>query len=170
MEQRQLGGPEIVAVVSLVVFFVATWLPWFGVNVGNRSPGSFAELDLGTANGWDTGLLWSFVPLLLGAGLVALLVLPALSPSVERADLAPVLPLVLGGSAAGLVVVKLLVGTGVRGAEAAAAFGIDLEVNREIGLFVAVLAALGMLAAGALAFRRDAAGPPGPGATPPPPR
>lgn len=170
MEQRPLGVPEIVAVVSLVAFFVATWLPWFGVSAGNGAPGPLPELDLGTANGWDTGLLWSFVPLLLGAGLVTLLVLPVLGTSIERDALPPVLPLVLGGGAAGLVVVKLLIGTGVRGAEAAAAFGIDIDVQREVGLFLAVLASLGMLAAGVLAFRRDAAGPPAHGTTPAPPR
>lgn len=168
MEQKQLGVPEIVALVSLVVFFLATWLPWFGVTVGGDASALAPAIDLGTANGWDTGLLWSFVPLLLGAGLVALLVAPVVSPRTTLPDLPPFLPLALGGTAAALVAIKLLVGTGVRGAEAAEAFGLDIGVNREAGLFLALLATLGMLAAGVLAFRRDE-GPPTHGTTPPQP-
>lgn len=169
MQDQQLGPPEIVAIAAVALFFVATLLPWFGVDVSNDPSGVLTGIDFGTANGWDTGLLWSFVPVLLGGGLLALLLVPRLSPDTALPDLPPFLPLVLGGTAAFLLFVKLLVGTGVRGVAAAEAFGVDVDVTREFGLFLAFLATLGMLAAGVLAFRRDAGAAPAQGIVPPQP-
>lgn len=169
MQDKQLGPPEIVAIASVAVFFVATLLPWFGVSVSNDTSGILTGVDFGTANGWDTGFLWSFVPLLLGAGLLALLLVPRLSPDTALPDLPSFVPLALGGTAAFLLFVKLLIGTSVRGVAAAEAFGVNVDVTRKFGLFVAFLATLGMLAAGVLAFRRDGGSPPAHGNVPPQP-
>lgn len=169
MDDKQLGPPEIIAIVAVAAFFVATLLPWFGVSVSNDSTGILTGADFGTANGWDTGLFWSFIPLLLGAGLLALLLVPRLSPQTTLPDLPPFLPLVLGGAAAFLLFVKLLIGTSVRGVSAAEAFGVNVDVTRRFGLFLAFLATLGMLAAGVLAFQRDAGRPRAHGTVPPQP-
>ena len=169
MDDKQLGPPEILAIASVAVFFVATLLPWFGVSVSNDTSGILTGVDFGSANGWDTGFLWSFVPLLLGAGLLTLLLVPRLSPDTTLPDLPPFLPLVLGGTAAFLLFVKLVIGTSVRGVAAAEAFGVNIDVTRKFGLFLAFLATLGMLAAGVLAFQREAGRPPTQGTVPPQP-
>ena len=106
---------------------------------------------------------------LLGAGLLALLLVPPAVPDTALSDLPPFLCCALGGTAAFLLFVKLLIGTGVRGVAAREAFGVNVDVTRKFGLFLAFLATLGMLTAGILAFQRDGGSPPAHGNVPPQP-
>ena len=170
MDDKKVGPPEIIALASVAVFFIATFLPWFTISVSGDSSGILGGIDFPSANGWDAGFLWSGLPLLLGFAVLALLLLPKVAPDVTLPDLPPFLPLALAGAAAFLVLVKTLIGADVEGAGAAEAFGVSIDVSRSFGIFLAFLATLGMVAAGLLAFRRDGgAPPPTDGTTPPQP-
>ncbi|MBL8776519.1 MAG: hypothetical protein JNK12_11320 [Acidimicrobiales bacterium] len=153
MDDKQVGPPEIIAIASVAVFFIATFLPWFTVSVGGDSSGILSGQDFPSANGWDAGFLWSGLPLLCGFALLALLLLPKFAPDVTLPDLPPFLPLAIAGFAAFLVLVKLLIGADVEGAGAAEAFGLSIDVSRSFGIFLAFLASLGMVAAGFLAMQ-----------------
>ena len=170
MDDKQVGPPEIIAIASVAVFFIATFLPWFTVSVGGDSSGILSGEDFPSANGWDAGFLWSGLPLLLGFALLALLLLPKVAPDVTLPDLPPFLPVAIAGFAAFLVLVKLLIGADVEGAGAAEAFGLSIDVSRSFGIFLAFLATLGMVAAGFLSMQ--ASGKPlggSSGSTPPQP-
>ena len=153
MDDKKLGSPEIIAIASVAVFFIATFLPWFTVSIGGDSSGILSDADFPSANGWDAGFLWSGLPLLLGFALLALLLLPKVAPDVTLPELPPFVPLAVGGFAAFLVLVKILIGADVEGAGAAEAFGVSIDVSRSFGIFLAFLAALGMTAAGFLAMQ-----------------
>ena len=153
MDDKKVGPPEIIAIASVAVFFIATFLPWFTVSVGGDSSGILSGQDFPSANGWDAGFLWSGLPLLLGFALLALLLVPTFAPDVTLPDLPPFVPLAIGGFAAFLVLVKLLIGADVEGAGAAEAFGLSIDVSRSFGIFLAFLATLGMTAAGFLAMQ-----------------
>jgi hypothetical protein len=83
-------------------------------------------------------------------------------------DLPSWLPVALGGAAAVLVLLKLLIGADVNGAGAAEAFGVSIDVSRSFGIFVALLAAIGMAAAGFLKMQEQPGGAPSTGGTAPP--
>jgi hypothetical protein len=171
MSDKKLGVPEIVAIASVAVFFIATFLPWFSVSIGGDTSGILGAADFADANGWDAGFFWSGLPLLLGLAMLALLLLPVFAPDVNLPDLPPFLPLILGGVAAVLVLLKILIGADVEGAGAAEAFGVSIDVSRSFGIFVAFLATVGMAAAGFLKMQEGAGtGPVGgaPGAPPQP--
>jgi len=153
MDDNKIGPPEIVAMASVGVFFFATFLPWFSVSVSGDSSGILSGADFPSANGWDAGFLWSGFPLLLGFALLALLLLPKVAPDISLPDLPPYLPLAIAGAAAFLVLVKILIGADVEGAGAAVAFGVNIDVSRSFGIFLAFLATLGMVAAGFLAMQ-----------------
>ena len=170
MPEKKLGVPEIVGIASVAVFFIATFLPWFTVSVGGDSSGILGETDFPSANGWDAGFFWSGIPLLLGLALLALMLIPVFAPDMSLPDLPPFLPVILGGVAAVLVLLKLLIGADVEGAGAAEAFGVSIDVSRSFGIFVALLAAIGMAVAGFLKMQEGVgSGPAGaPGAPPQP--
>jgi hypothetical protein len=168
MPDKKLGVPEIVGIASVAVFFIATFLPWFTVSISGDSSGILTDTDFPSANGWDAGFFWSGLPFLLGLALLALMLIPVLAPDVTLPDLPPFLPLVLGGVAAALVLLKVLIGADVEGAGAAGAFGVNIDVSRSFGIFVALLATLGMTAAGFLKFQQAPGGPAGGAGTAPP--
>ena len=170
MDDKKLRIPDIVAIASVSVFFVALFLPWFTVSINGDSSGvlSGAGFPDGTVTGWDAGLFWSFVPLLLGIGLLTLLLLSRLAPDVALPDLPAYLPLALGAAAAALVLLKALVGYDAPAGSAVDLFDITVDVSRSVGLLVALLASLGMTAAGILATHTTNAIHTGAGATTPP--
>lgn len=171
MDDKKLGPPEIVGIASVAVFFIATFLPWFSVSVSGDTSGVLGGVDFPSANGWDAGFLWSGFPFLLGLALLALLLLPKFAPDVALPDVPPFVPLLLGGLAAVLVLLKLLIGADVSGAGSAEAFGVSIDVSRSFGIFVALLAAIGMAAAGFLKMQAQggASAAPGAGTAPPQP-
>lgn len=163
MSDKQLGVPEIVGIASVVVFFVATFLPWFTVSVSGDTSGVLGGVDFPSANGWDAGFLWAGFPFLLGLAMLALMLVPILAPDVTLPDLPPFVPLILGGVAALLVLLKLLIGADVNGAGAAEAFGVSIDVSRSFGIFIALLAAIGMAVAGFLKLQEQGTAPSGSG-------
>lgn len=168
MPDKKLGVPEIVGIAAVVVFFIATFLPWFTVSIGGDSSGVLSDADFPSANGWDAGFFWSGLPLLLGLALLALMLVPKLAPDVTLPDLPAWLPVALGGAAAVLVLLKILIGADVEGAGAAEAFGVSIDVSRSFGIFVAFLATAGMAAAGFLKMQESSGTPTGGGGTAPP--
>ncbi len=163
MNDKQLGLPEIVGIASVVVFFVATFLPWFTVSISGDTSGVLGGVDFPSANGWDAGFLWAGFPFLLGLAMLALMLVPILAPDVTLPDIPPFVPLILGGVAALLVLLKLLIGADVNGAGAAEAFGVSIDVSRSFGIFIALLAAIGMAVAGFLKLQEQGAAPSGSG-------
>lgn len=168
MDDKKLGLPEIVGIAAVVIFFLATFLPWFSVSVSGDTSGVLGGVDFPSANGWDAGFLWAGFPFLLGLAMLALMLLPKFAPDVTLPDLPPFLPLILGGTAAALLLLKLLIGADVNGAGAAEAFGVSIDVSRSFGIFVALLATLGMVAAGFLKFQEQSGAPTAGGGTAPP--
>ena len=172
MNEKKLDIPDIIAIVSVAVFFIATLLPWFEVSFDFPDVGGvdFDVPSSETGNGWDVGFLWSGIPLLLGLAMLFLMLAPKFIPDLNLPDLPPFLPLVLGGIAAFLVLLKLIIGEdagvpGILGDDA------GVEVSRSFGIFIAFLAAAGMAVAGFLKFQeaQKRGGLGGPGSPPPPP-
>lgn len=136
LSDKIIGGSGI----ALLVF---SFFPWFSADFG------FVSVS---ANGWDyffTGI----VPVLLGLVMVAWIVATKLA-DVELPEI-PVpeglLLLALGGAAAVLVVLRLLMG--------------EDGVDRSIGLFLATLAALGLAGGAFLKFQEDGGELPGSGSS-----
>jgi hypothetical protein len=132
-------GQKIFAAAA-IVYFVASLLPWYSAEYKGLSLGGSAS-----ANAWgDIGFLWgSLWALLLLAGAV-LLVLPAFGVS------APKLPaiafLAVGALATLFTVLKLLIGE-----DDAPELGIT--INASVGLYLAVVAALGAAYGGFMMFK-----------------
>lgn len=119
-----------------IVFLIAMFLPWYKVDI--------AFIDV-SASGWDYFLL-GIVPFLLDAAIAVFVLLPLFSPSVNLpATFGPVDRakglLIAAAVAAALVLLRLLFkDDGGAGGEA------DDIIDRGIGLFLAFLASLAVLA------------------------
>ena len=136
MDLSKLTRSDRIIAGSGIVLFIASFLPWFKIS---------SVIDY-SWNGWDVGFLWGGLPALLGlvsAGIVlgtklGNMEMPKMSFSSGQAML------VAGAVSAALVVLKLLTGYH--------------SVDRAWGLFLATLAALGLLAGGFLAFQEEKSG------------
>lgn len=170
MDFSKLKTSDWVIAASGLVLFIASFLDWFTVEIKGNDlfPGGSA----GGGNGWDVGFFWAGFPVLIGLAMVAVVAIKAFSPETKLPDL-PIgwgqTLFIAGVVAAVIVVLKLLVGEDVDGAEA---FGI--EVKRAFGLFLATLAAIGLAVGGFLKWQEEkseAGNLPmgGPAAPPPPP-
>lgn len=129
----KLARSEQVIAISAIVLLIASFLPWFSIDLGPFS------VD---ANGWDVGFLWAGIPVILGLVMLAHVLVSKLSPDTKLPDL-PVswaqVHLGAGALAALLVVLKLLIG--------------EDGVDRSFGLILATLAALGLAYGGFLYYR-----------------
>ncbi len=148
MDLSKLSTSDKVISVSGIILFIASFLPWFEVDIpgGDIIVGGSAE-----ASGWDVGFIWAGLPGLLGLAAAGII----LATKLGSANM-PELPVswgqvLLGAGAlsAVLVVLKLLVGED-------APFG--LEVDRAWGLFLATLAALAFAGGGFLKFQEEKSG------------
>jgi hypothetical protein len=162
MDLNKLSTADKVIGASAIVFLISMFLPWWGIDLG-------AGLGTASNSGFDyvlTGLL----PALLVIVMVAQIVLDKLT-----ATQLPEIPLkwgqvhmIAGIAVAVLVVLRLLVPS----SEGSGAFEIDLD--RQYGMFVAALAAIGVGVGGFLKSKEPESvydsGPSAyPGAPPPPP-
>lgn len=134
MDLNKLSTSEKLIAGSGLALFIASFLPWFGLFGYN-------------GNGWDVGFFWGGVPALLGLALAVLVALPLFAADVKL----PELPVTWGqailgaaGLSAFLVVLKLLIG--------------HHSLNRQWGLFVAVIAAVALAAGGFLKFQEEQKG------------
>lgn len=147
MDLNKLTLGDRVVAISGVLLLIFAFFPWYGL-------GGYDE------NGFEY-FLFGTIPVILGLAMIAQIGLARLTTT-KLPDVGSLtwgqIHLILGGIAAVLVVLKLLIGQEY--------FGIDLD--RKIGVFLATIAALGLVAGGALKMRDPADA--GAGGAPPPPR
>lgn len=142
MDLSKLSTGDKVIAGSGIALFIFSFLPWFSFEYGNAFGSVSAK-----QNGWDfffTGI----IPVLLGLAMVGWIV----ATKVAEIDL-PELPVPqgllmvgMGAAAAVLILLRLLIG-GDDG-------GSDL-LERSFGLFLAVLAAVGLAGGGFLKFTEE---------------
>jgi len=161
MDLNKLSTGDKVIAGSGILFLISMFLPWWGLDFG----------DLGSASnsGWDY-FLTGILPLLIVIAMVAVIYITRFTTTALPK---PPLPwsqvfLIAGGVVAVLLVLRVIIGS----SEGSGGFEVDLD--RMWGLWVALLAALGVGAGGFLKSKEpevEAAGPQygGPGTAPPPP-
>lgn len=148
MDLSKLSTGDKVIAGSGIALFVFSWLPWFKLDLGPFG-GTY------TQNGWHF-FVTGIVPVLLGLAMVAWIVTTKLA-DVDLPELPipqALLLLALGGVAAILILLRLLVG----GDDA----GTDV-LSRSFGLFLSLLAAIGLAAGAFLNFQADGGELPGVG-------
>lgn len=134
MDLDKLTTSDRIIAASGIALFIASFLPWFKLSIFGVTA---------TGNGWDVGFFWAGIPALLGlasAGIVlgtklGSLTMPEMSMGTGQAML------IAGAVSAAIVVLKLLVG--------------EDYADRAWGLYVATVAAVGLLYGGYLAFQED---------------
>jgi len=155
MDLNKLTLGDRVVVVSGVLLLIFAFFPWFnykieGVNIGDNS-------------GFDF-FLFGIIPVILGLAMIAQIAVSRFS-STTIGNVGSLswgqIHLILGAIAAALVVLLVIIG------DDEGALGFNIDGNRQIGLFLAALAALGLLAGGLMKMR-DPADAGTPGAPPPP--
>jgi hypothetical protein len=146
MDVKKLTLGDRVVVISGVLLFVFAFFKWFGIST---SIGDFGY------SGYHY-FLWGVIPVILGVVMIVQIGLARFSdtklPSLGSFTWGQV-HMVLGGLAAALILLKTIIGDDVNG------FGLD----RKVGLFLGLLAALGLAGGGYLKMRDPADA----GATPP---
>ena len=146
MDLNKLTQGEKVIAGSAIALLIFSFLPWYGVDV---SIAGFSRSY--SRSGWDY-FLFGIIPVLLA---LAMLVVIALSRFTETKLPDPPLPggqihLIAGCVAGALVLLKLLIGDDVGG----------FDLDRKYGIFLALLAGLGLAAGGYLKSREPAQAPP----------
>lgn len=146
MDLSKLSTGDKVIGGSGIVLFLFSWLPWFKVEAFGQT---FSQ------NGWDY-FVTGIVPVLLGLAMVGWIVTTKLA-DVDLPDL-PIpeglLLLGMGGAAAALIALRFLIGAGDDPA--------DL-LDRAFGLFVCLLAAIGLAGGAFVKFQAEGGQLPGGG-------
>jgi hypothetical protein len=155
VDLNKLTTSDKVVCGSAIALLIFSFLPWYGLAGGSR-------------NGWDY-FLFGIIPVLLGLVMLAQVAITRFSPQTKL----PTVPmgwgqvhLILGGIAALLVLIKLAIGDSV------SVFGLgSVDLDRKVGIFLALLAGIGLAVGGYLKFQEEKAGgiAPAPGAAPPTP-
>jgi peptidoglycan/LPS O-acetylase OafA/YrhL len=167
MDLNKLSTGDKVIAGSGILFLISMFLPWWGLDL--------AEFGTASNSGWDY-FLTGILPLLIVVAMVAVIYITRFTTTALPK---PPLPwsqvfLIAGGVVAVLLVLRVIVGS----SEGSGTFEVDLD--RMWGLWVALLAALGVGAGGFLksrepepvetgAYGEGSYPPPAPGGTPPPP-
>lgn len=155
MDLDKLSMGDKVIAGSALAYFIFMFFPWFSFDSGSVSGGIVVGINQ-DFNGFDVGFLFGLFPLILALVMVAVIAVKLFSPETALPEL-PItygqLHLILGGLAAFLVVIKLLIG--------------EDFVDRSFGLFLATIAILGLAAGGFLKMQEgdDAAAGSGGGTT-----
>lgn len=134
MDLSKLTLSDKVIAGSGIALLIFSFLPWYG-------KGGYSE------SGWSY-FLWGIIPALLAIALVALVAVKNFASNVKLPE-APYGLIFLGGAglAALLVILKLLIGQKYGG------FGFSVSLERKFGLFLAVLASIGLVAGAFLKFQ-----------------
>jgi hypothetical protein len=146
----KLKTSDWVILVSGILLFIFSFFDWFTVEVEG-----FGGVDVGGGNGWDVGFFWAGIPVILGLAMIAVVAIKAFSPDTNLPDLPIAWGMALfvaGCIAAAIVVLKLLIGEDVDGAEL-----VGVDVKRAFGLFLSALAAIGLAVGGFLKMQEDKA-------------
>jgi len=151
MDVNRLTLGEKIAAGSAIALFIFMFFSWFGVEV---SSGGLVE-DVGGegANAWDALDLIRFVLLLT---IIAALAMAFIKANSTRVDL----PLPLSAVVAGLGILSVLLilyriidpPGEVGGADA---LGLEVEITREIGVFLGLIAAAGIAYGGFRAMQEE---------------
>lgn len=154
---HRLDTADRVVVGSTIVLMISPWLDWFEANYESGLVGGSSSI-----NGWDVSnrAFWVIIPFLLALLSLAVVLVRAFFRRIEL----PPLPIGYGQAvffaglaAAGLVLMKVLVGEEVR-AFVIANTVIDADVSRSYGLFIALLAAIGFAAGGYMKWKDERSG------------
>ena len=148
MDLNKLSTGDKVIGASGILLFIFSFLPWYGLGSGSR-------------NGWDY-FFFGIIPVLLGLLMVAAVIVTKLTDTKL-----PELPLplgtillIVGGIAAVLVLLRLIIGDSVDLGLGSLGdtLGIDtkIDLDRKYGLFLAFLATLGLVG-GAFLKTKEAA-------------
>lgn len=168
MDLNKLSNGEKVIAGAGLLFLLSMFFPWWGLDLG--------EFGSGSNNGFDY-FLTGWLPLLIVIAMVAQIAVARFTTT--QLPRIPI-PWNQAHLIAGAVVAVLLVLRVIIGADEGAG-GFEVDLDREWGLFVALIAAIGVGAGGVLKSREPEVvqaaasgpfgGPPpgGPDAPPPPP-
>jgi hypothetical protein len=139
--EKVIGGSAI----ALLIF---SFLPWYGIDFN-----AFGVKASASRSGWDY-FLFGIIPVLLAIAMVVVIVLSRFTET-KLPD--PPLPwgqihLIAGGLAGALVLLKLLIGDTAAG----------LDLDRKYGIFLSLIAGIGLAAGGYLKSREPAEAAPPP--------
>jgi hypothetical protein len=158
MDLNKLSTADKVIGVSAIVFLIAFFLPWWGIDT------DFGSFDNSGADYFLSGWL----PLMLTIAIVVVIAIQRFSTT--RLPDAP-LPwnqiIMIAGIVVGALVVLRLIVPADEGAA-----GIEFDLDRQFGMFIATLAAVGVAVGSVLKSREPAeiyGGGTYPGSPPPPP-
>ena len=150
MDLNRLSTGDKVIAGSGIALLIFSFFPWFGIDVGIVS---YSE------NGWST--VFSLLAIIIGLAMVAIAVLPAFGVDLPELGMPWSQILFIAGIvAAVLLLLQLLIGNSTGG----------VDLDRKIGVFLGLLAGIGLAAGGFLRKQEgDTAVPPagGTGGTPP---
>ena len=132
MDISKLSTGDKVIAGSGIALLVFSFFPWFGIDVA----GGFASYS---ESGWSSP--FSLIAILLGIAMVAAVVLPAFGVELPDTGMPRSQILFIAGIvAAALVLLQLLIGSSTAG----------VDLDRKIGVFLGLLAALGLAGGGFL--------------------
>ncbi len=136
MDLSKLRRSDQIIAGSGIVLLIAAFLPWFSVDVGFASA---------SANAFDFFLVGT-LPTILGVVMATQVILSRLTDVKLPEAKVPMgrLHMILGIVVAALIWLKLLIGEEI---------GAGFDADRSIGIFLAALASLGLVAGGVLANR-----------------
>lgn len=172
MRGTSLGWGAPIAAASALLLFLFTFLDWYGATVEGEVPGgSMLSGDLGSFNAWQSFDVIDFYLFLVCVLAVAFAAVKASGMSPRARAIPPdLLVAITGGVAVLLIVYRML----DPAPDSDSSFGpVTIDVTLEVGIFLALLAAIGITAGGYLATREragtplaGAAGPDAPGNRP----
>jgi hypothetical protein len=118
---------------SGIALFILSFFPWFGIDIGGIVDVSYSE------NGWSS--IFSMLAILIGIAMAVLAVLPAFGVELPELGMPwSQIHFIAGIVAAALILLQLLVGSSTAG----------VDLDRKIGVFLGLLAGIGLAAGGFL--------------------
>lgn len=155
MDLNKLSTADRVIGGAAILFLIAMFLPWYGLDLG--------EFGSDSNSGWDY-FLTGVVPWLLSAVMVAQIVIAKFTTTKLPAIPVPwgLVHLIAGAVIAVLLILRTVIGAD----EGSGSFSVDRD--RMWGLFVALIAAIGLAVGGFLKSKEPEDVPAGNGGYPPP--
>ncbi len=147
MDLNKLTTGDRVIGISGIVLLIASFLDWFKAEYQGQ--------DLGSGNAWDFTIAWLAV--LIGIAMVVIVLVRAADVNMGDAPWALIL-LIMGVVAFAFVLIKLIAGV-----DTGNPLGVDVEVKRQIGLFIGLVASAGLAVGAWLNFQASGGTLPGMG-------
>lgn len=130
MDLSKLTTGDKVIAGSGIALFIFSFFPWFGIDVGFAS---YSE------SGWSS--IFSLLAILVGIAMVVVVLLPAFGVDLPELGMPwSQILLIAGIVAAALILLQLLVGSSTAG----------VDLDRKIGVFLGLIAGIGLAAGGFL--------------------